>query len=153
MSVHVNLPGYRRLQFLRSAAIRTGVYTGVCLSLVFVAWLLIANRVPFLERFALERDIAAAGVLCFLAAGPVLRFRRMPVNLLTASMIAWIIFSMVYGMLCLFFSRLSDWHSSLYVFMVGAVTYMILTTLSWIASMVRRVREADVSHHQNHHAS
>lgn len=153
MSVRANLPGYRRLQFLRNAAIRTGVYTGVCLSLVFAVWLVIANKVPLLERFALERNIAAAAVLGFLATVPVLRFFRMPGPLLAPSMIAWIFFSLVYRALCIFFSRLSDWRSPLYVFMAGAVVYMILTTLSWIVSICRRAREDDVSHHQNHHAS
>src|SRR5262249_8818882 len=153
MSAPVNLPGYGRLQFLRNASIRTGVYTGVCLSLVFVVWLVIANKVPLLERFALERNIAAAAVLGFLAAVPVLRFSRMPGFLLTSSMIAWIVFSLVYRVLCIFFSRLSDWRSPPYVFMAGAVVYMILTTLSWIASICRRAREADVLHHQDHQAS
>jgi hypothetical protein len=153
MSVRANLPGYRRLQFLRNSAIRTGVYTGVCLSLVFVVWLLIANQVPLLERFALERNIAAGGVLCFLAAVPVLRFLRMPGNLLTSSIIAWIIFSLVYGVLCLFFSKLGDKLSTSHLFMLGAVVYMILTTLCWIVSICRRAREADISHHQDHRAS
>ena len=153
MSVRANLPGYRRLQFLRSAVIRTGVYTGVCLSLVFVTWLLIANHVPLLERFALERNAAAAGVLCFLAAVPVLRFVRVPGPLLASSMIGWIIFSTVYRVLCLIYTGLGNRHSTFQVFMEGALVYMILTTLSWIASIIRRVREADVSHHQDHHAS
>ena len=68
MQLRTNLPGSRRLGFLRNAAIRTGVYTGICLSLVFTSWLVIANQVPFLERFAFERNVAAAGVFVFLAA-------------------------------------------------------------------------------------
>jgi len=153
MSVHVNLPGYRRLQFLRNAAIRTGVYTGVCLSLVFSVWLFIANHVPLLERFALERNIAAAGVLCFLASVPVLRFFQMPGPLLASSVIGWTIFSLIYRALCLVFHALGDKLSTFHLFMLGAVVYMILTTLSWIASIIRRAREADVSHHQDHRAS
>lgn len=153
MSAPINLPGYHRLRFLHNTAIRAGVYTGVCLSLVFIVWLVIANKVPLLERFALERNIAAAAVLGFLAAVPVLRFFRVPGLLLTSSMIAWIVFSLVYRALCIFFSRLSDLRSPLYVFMAGAVVYMILTTFSWILSICRRAREADVSHHQNHQAS
>src|SRR5437879_6998503 len=56
MLVRPHLPGYRWFHVFRNAAIRTGVYVGVCLTLVFSAWLVIANRAPFLERFALERD-------------------------------------------------------------------------------------------------
>src|SRR5438270_238381 len=33
MQLRTNLPGSRGLEFLRNAAIRTGVYTGICLSL------------------------------------------------------------------------------------------------------------------------
>ena len=71
MLVRPHLPGYRWFHIFRNAAIRTGVYVGVCLTLVFTVWLLIANHAPFLERFALERNIAAAAILCFLAAVPV----------------------------------------------------------------------------------
>jgi hypothetical protein len=146
MSVRTNLPGYRRLQFLRNAAVRTGIYTGICLSLVFVTWLVIANQVPFLERFALERNIAAAAVLGFLAAVPVLRFFRFPGNLLASSLIAWTILSVVYRVLCILYHGLSNWHSTFQVFMEGAVVYMLFTTLSWIAAIIRRARAADVSH-------
>ena len=58
MLVRPHLPGYRWFHIFRNAAIRTGVYAGVCLSLVFSAWLVIANHAPFLERFAMERNIA-----------------------------------------------------------------------------------------------
>lgn len=146
MFVRTNLPGSRRLDFLHNAAIHTGVYTGVCVSLVFTAWLVIANQVPFLERFAFERNVAGAGVFVFLAAVPVLRFLRWPGNLLAASMIAWLIFSVVYRILCLIYHNLGDWHPTFQVFMVGAVSYMIFTTLSWIGAIIRRARAAEISH-------
>ena len=146
MQLRTNLPGSRGLEFLRNAAIRTGVYTGICLSLVFTTWLVIANQVPFLERFALERNLAAAAVLGFLAAVPVLRFLRWPGNLLASSMIAWMIFTMVYRVLCMIYRGLSNWHSTSQVFMEGAVVYMIFTTLSWIGAIIRRARAADISH-------
>ncbi|HYL86619.1 MAG TPA: hypothetical protein VE263_20510, partial [Candidatus Angelobacter sp.] len=99
-----------------------------------------------------ERNIAAAAVLCFLAGVPVLRFLRDPGNLLASGLIAWSLFTLCYRVLCLFFSRLSDWHSTFQVFMIGAVVYMILTTLSWIGTVIWRARAAHVSH-PNHHAS
>jgi hypothetical protein len=152
MQVRTNLPGSRRLEFLHNAAIRTGVYTGICLGLVFTTWLVIANQVPFLERFAFERNVAAAGVLGFLAAVPVLRFFRWPGNLLASSMIAWILFSVVYRVLCLIYHGLSDWHSTFQVFMEGAIVYMIATALSWVLDIIRRTRAADISH-PRHRAS
>ena len=152
MLVRPHLPGYRWFHVFRNAAIRTGVYVGVCLTLVFSAWLVIANRVPFLERFALERNIAAAAILGFLAAVPMFRFLRLPGHLLASSLIGWLIFSLSYRVHCLLFRGLSNWHGTLQVFMLGAVVYMILTTLSWIATTIWRAREAHASH-PNHHAS
>lgn len=152
MSVRSNLPGYRWFHFLRNTAVRTGVYIGVCLTLVFSAWLVIANHVPFLERFARERNLAGGAVLCFLAAVPVLRFFRSPGNLLASSLIAWLLFSVCYRILCFLFSKLSDWHSTFQVFMLGAVVYMILTTLAWIGTIISRARDAHISH-PNHHLS
>jgi cytochrome bd-type quinol oxidase subunit 2 len=152
MFVRPHLPGYRWFHVFRNAAIRTGVYVGVCLTLVFSAWLVIANRAPILERFALERNIAAAAILGFLAVVPIFRFLRLPGHLLASSLIGWLIFSLSYRALCLLFRGLSNWHSTLQVFMLGAVVYMILTTLSWIATTIWRAREAHASH-PNHHAS
>src|SRR5215467_9320943 len=145
MFVRTNLPGSRRVEFLRNSAVRAGVYTGVCLSLVFTSWLVIANQVPLLERFAFERNVAGAGVFVFLAAVPVLRFLRWPGNLLASSMIAWMIFSVVYRILCLIYHKLGHWHGTFQVFMVGAVSYMMFTTLSWIGAIIRRAR-AEISH-------
>jgi len=153
MSIRSNLPGYRWFHVFRNAAIRTGVYTGVCLTLIFVTWLVIANHVPFLERFAMERNIAASAVLSLLAAVPVLRFRRMPGNLLASGLIGWFFFSLCYRILCFFYRDLGDSpHSTFHVFMMGSVVYLILTTLSWIGTIVRRARAAHTSH-PNHHAS
>ena len=154
MFVRTNLPGSSRLDFLPNPAIRTGVYTGACLSLVFTAWLVIANQVPFLERFARERNIAAEGVFCFLAAVPILRFLRFPGNMLASGMIAWMIFSLVYRVLCLIYNQLSSaLLSTFHVFMEGAVVYMIFTTLSWVGKVIRRARAAEISHpkHQPRH--
>jgi hypothetical protein len=152
MLVRAHLPGYRRFQVFRNAAVRMGVYVGVCLTLVFTAWLVIANRAPFLERFALERNIAAAAILVFLAALPVFRFLRMPGHLLASSLLGWFIFSLSYGALGIMFRGLNNRLSTFHVFTLGAVVYMILTTLCWVVATIWRAREAHASH-PNHHAS
>ena len=152
MLVRPHLPGYRWFHVFRNAAIRTGVYVGVCLTLVFTTSLVIANRAPFLDRFALERNIAAGAILCFLAAVPVFRFLRFPGQLLGSSLLGWFIFSMSYRVLCMIFHGLSAWHSTSQVFVLGALVYTILGTLSWIVGVIWRAREAHESH-PNHHAS
>lgn len=152
MLVRPHLPGYRWFHVFRNASIRTGVYVGVCLTLVFTAWLVIANHAPFLDRFAMERNIAAAAILCFLAAVPVFRFLRFPGHLLASSLVGWLIFSVCYRLLCMFFRELGNRRSTIQVFVTGAVVYMILTTLCWIVGIIWRAREAHESH-PNHHAS
>ncbi|PYU80966.1 MAG: hypothetical protein DMG50_17820 [Acidobacteria bacterium] len=152
MLVRSHLPGYRWFHVFRDAAIRTGVYVGVCLTLVFTAWVVIANHAPFLERFALERNIAASVILCFLAAVPIFRFLRFPGHLLASGLIAWLIFSLSYRALCMIFRGLGNRLSTFHVFMLGAVVYMILTTLCWIVATIWRARGAHDTH-PNHHAS
>ena len=61
-------------------------------------------------------------------------------------MIAWVIFSLVYRMLCMIYHGLGNWHTTFQVFMEGAVVYMIFTTLSWIGAIIRRARAAEISH-------
>jgi hypothetical protein len=152
MPVRAHMPGYRRFGVFRNSSVRTGVYVGVCLSLVFIGWILLANRVSFLERFALERNLAAALLLGALALVPILRFVRMPGPLLASSLIGWLIFSLTYRVLCMVFPGLSQRYAATQIFMLGAVVYLIVTTLSWLGTIIWRVRASNESH-PNHHAS
>jgi hypothetical protein len=150
MPVTAHLPGYRWFHVFKNVAVRMGVYIGVCLSLTLSTWILVANRLPFLERFALERNLAAAVVLGLLAVIPVIRFLRLPGNLLASTLIAWMIFSLTYRLLCLYFSALADRWSAFMIFTVGAVVYLISATLAWIGTLIWRARERDLSHPNNH---
>jgi hypothetical protein len=150
MPVTAHLPGYRWFHVFKNVAVRVGVYIGVCLSLTLSTWILVANRLPFLERFALERNLAAAVVLGLLAVIPVIRFLRLPGNLLASTLIAWMIFSLTYRLLCLYFSALADRWSAFMIFTVGAVVYLISATLAWIGTLIWRARERDLSHPNNH---
>jgi hypothetical protein len=152
MTVHAYLPGHGKFRVLQNAAIRTGVYAGVCMSAVFVLWIFVANRVPFSEGFASERNVVAAVLIGFLALVPVLRFLRLPGNLLVSSLIAWALLSLTYRGLCLYFRALNDRYSAFHIFMMGAVIYMIFATLSWIGSCIWKLRESHASH-SNHHMS
>jgi hypothetical protein len=152
MSVRAHLPGYRSIRVLQNAAMRTGVYAGVCMSAVLVLWIIVANRVPLSEGFARERNLAAAVLIGFLALIPVFRFLRLPGNLLVSSLIAWALLSVTYRALCIHFRALNDRFSAFHIFMLGAVIYMIFATLSWIGSCIWKVRESHASH-SNHHVS
>lgn len=146
------MPGYASLQFLRNASVRTGVYVGVCLSTAFNTWVIVANRVPSLERFALVRNLAAIAVLGLLALIPVFRFWKIPGNLLGSGLVTWLIFSVDYRLLCLYFGRLGERWSAVKIFVVGAVVCLLVVTIAWIGTIIRRARASDVSH-PNHRVS
>lgn len=137
---------------LRNAGVRVGVYAGAALAIGFAVWLYVANRVPSLERVALERNLVAALILGLLAATPVLRFLREPGNQLVAGLIAWSILALAYRGICVHFTALAERYTAMQVFTLGAVIYMILATLSWIGTCLWRLRDAQVSHshHQSH---
>ena len=146
MPESVHLPGYRWLMFLRNVPVRVGIYTGTCLSLVFAMWLVLANRVPLLERLALERNIIAVVGLVLFASLPILRFYRSAGDLLVSGLLAWALLSITYRLLGMVFVLLGEKYSAFQVFVLGAVVYLICATLSWIGMIIWKVRSADISH-------
>lgn len=150
MTLAVRLPGYKLFDALKDSAFRTGVYVGLCLFASFTVWLVVANRFPFFDRFAGERNVLAIAAMGLFAAIPILRFIRRPGSLLGSGLIAWAVFSFLYRLICLFFSGLSSWHSALQVFMVGIVIYLIAATLSWLITLVWRVRASHTATRENH---
>jgi hypothetical protein len=146
MPESVHLPGYRWLMFLRNVPVRVGIYTGICLSIVFAMWLVLANRVPLLERLALGRNIVAVVGLVLFASLPILRFYRSPGDLLVSGLLAWTLLSITYRLLCMVFVLLNERYSGFHVFVLGAVTYLVFATLSWIGMIIWKVRSADISH-------
>lgn len=128
---------------------RAGIYAGVCLSCIFVLWVLVANRAPQLEIFARERNIAAVGLLVFLSSVPVMRFYRSPLNLLASGILGWSLLTITYLLLCVKFVELGQNYSGFHVFMLGAVTYFILATLSWVGRIIWKVRANGISHSQH----
>ncbi len=146
------MPAYGRFHVLRNSSVRMGLYVGVALSMALGGWVLVANRVPGLDRFAFVRNLAAVSLLGLLALIPVLRFWRMPGNLLASSLVAWSIFSLGFRAISLDFPGLAQRYSAVQLFMLGAVVYMLVVTLSWIGTIIRRARASHASH-PNHHLS
>src|SRR5215813_3210691 len=149
MTFAAHLPGYKQYDALKDSAFRMGVYIGLCLFMAFAAWLVIANRFPVFERFALERNLLAIGAMALFAVIPILRFIRRPGSLLGSGVVAWAIFSFLYRVTCLFFAGLASWHNAFQVFMAGAVVYLIAATLSWLVTLVWRVRASHAEPRQN----
>jgi hypothetical protein len=156
MTVRAYLPAYDLFHPFRNASVRTGLYVGIVLSFALGGWVIVANRVPVLDRFALARNFAAVATLGLIALIPVLRFWRLPGNLLASSLISWAILSLFYRVLCMYFTRLAERFSAVQIFVLGAVLYMLVVTLSWIWTIIRRARASAISHpnhHPNHHPS
>jgi hypothetical protein len=150
MQVRAHLPGYRRLHFLANAAVLTGVYTGVALALTFTLWLIVANDFPVFEKFARERNLAGAVALAVVALVPILRFWRLPGNLLMSGLLAWAIMSLAYRLLCIHFIGLAARNSATHVFTLGAVVYLIAATVCWIGTCIWKLRESDASRSHSH---
>jgi hypothetical protein len=152
MTVRADLPIYEPFHVLRNASVRTGIYVGVILSIVFSGWVIVANHVPSLDRFALARNLVAVVLLGLVALIPVVRFWRMPGNLLASSLVAWVLFSLAYRVLCMDFRGLAERFGAVQIFMLGAVLYMLVVSLSWIWTIIQRARASHASH-PNHHPS
>jgi hypothetical protein len=146
MPANFGPPGYRWFHFFRNAPIRVGLYAGVWLALVFVGWVVIANRVAFLDPLAQQRNVIATLVLAMIAAMPVLRFLRSPGELLVSGLLAWSVLTLVYRILSLKFVLLQDYYSTFHVFVLGAVVYLLFATLSWIGMIVWRARASQGTH-------
>ncbi len=141
---------------IHDSGVRTGVYAGVGMVLVFLTWLFVANRVPALDRVAMQRNAATAAILAILFMIPIVRFMWHPGRLLTSTVIAWSVFSLCYRALCIPFTALSERYSAMRLFTLGTVVCMILATLSWIVTVIWKTRETHMAHqhnvsHLNHH--
>jgi hypothetical protein len=140
------MPAYASVHVFENVSVRTGVYVGAGLSAVFCAWVIVANRVLALEQFAHLRNLSAVAALCVLALIPVVRFWRLPGHLLASSLVGWLLLSISYRLLSMYFIGLEARYSAVQVFMVGAVVYMLVVTLSWIGTIIRRARASETSH-------
>lgn len=127
-------------------AIRVGVYTGISLSVIFVAWLVVANRMPALSGLAVSRNVVAAALLAIVGAIPVFRFFRSPSELLLSSVVGWGMFTLTYAGLCLKFEMLDQYYSTSQIFVLGSLIYLVLATVCWIGTIIWRVRATDSSH-------
>ncbi|MGB8474659.1 MAG: hypothetical protein WCE61_11305 [Candidatus Acidiferrum sp.] len=151
-SLRAHVPVYGSFHVFRNASVRIGIYVGILLSATFSGWVIVANRVPFFDRFALARNLVAVALLGLLALIPVLRFWRLPGNLLASSLVGWLIFSVMYRLLSMNFPGLQERYSAVQIFVLGAVLYLIVVTVFWIGTIIRRARTSHLSH-PNHHSS
>jgi len=104
---------------------------------VAIAWLLIANRVPALDRFALLRNMAAGAiVIVLLILVPVYRFRRHPSHLFACTFTSWVILTAIYALLQIPFPRLGMRLGTFHFFVLGAVVLGLAASLVWVIHLV-----------------
>lgn len=149
--MNTRLPGSTWLFWVRNLALRVGVLTGIYLSAVFVAWLLIANRLRFPDPFAHLRNWGAMAVFALIMLVPIGCFLRRPQQLFAAGFVGWFFFTLVYRVLQVFFSSLEVrlW-PTFQVFMLGAVVYGLVAVAAWVVSMALEARNHSVSASRRH---
>ena len=130
-------PGQR---WSRSPVLRTGAVTGVCLSAVLTAWLIVANHVPRSAEFAGMRNGAAAALLVLLMLIPIGRFLRSPGRLFSAGLTGWAVLTSTYLLLGLYFERLYSRVTPFHVLILGAVVYGFFAVISWVTTLMFAAR-------------
>ncbi len=133
----------KRRTLFHHPALRTGLRTGVSLSIVLTAWLILANRVTVLDRLAIIRNAAALAMLLLIAFEPIARFRNSARDLLASGIIGWTIGSLCYFGWTMYFELLSQRMSPFHLFFMGAAVYTLIAAVVWIGGLIRASR--------NHH--
>jgi len=126
---------------LVDATLRLGLVIGAALSGVAIAWLLIANRLPALDRLAMLRNIAAGASIIILMLVPTYRFRKNPSHVFVCGLTAWSILTLVYAILQIPFPRLGIRMGTFHFFMLGAVLLGLASALLWVIQLVLSLRQ------------
>jgi hypothetical protein len=140
MAARPQLPGMRLLHWLRISSLRIGIITGIYLSCVFVAWLIVANDVTALYPYAGVRNAVTVAIMLVLLAIPALRFRRKPGKLFIAGLVAWTALTLTFMAVQLHFTLLSSRMGAFHLFTLGAVSYGSLAVLDWVFLICAGVR-------------
>jgi len=133
-----------RIAPVRDPAFNVGVFLGICFSVVGLAWLLLANRVPHLDQFAGERNLALAVAFALLGIVPTCRFMKSPGRNFLSGVTGWAILTAIYSVAELVFPRLSTRLSAFHLFVLGCVLFGLLAVVAWVVNLVivfRRARQ------------
>jgi membrane protease YdiL (CAAX protease family) len=124
------------------AVLRAGIYTGALLVIVMLGALVAANRIPALERYALERNAISYGLFMLFMLIPVARFWNSPLQMFGSAMIGWTLFAVAYDIAGMVFQNLFDSvrHTPLMALCEGAVIYGVSSVLLWVGGMVLHAR-------------
>ncbi len=121
---------------IRNPAFRLGVLLGIGFSGVGLAWLVAANRVSYLDRFASQRNLALAIAFGLLALVPTCRFLKSPVRSFLSGITAWAILAATYGAAELRFPGLATRLSAFHLFVLGSMVFGLLSALAWVMNLL-----------------
>jgi len=153
MAARPQLPGMQWFLWLRNAALRSGVLTGIYVSCAFVGWLLLANHVRQLEPIAGIRNLIAGAVMIFLLAIPVLRFRHEPAKMFVSGLTAWTLLTFTYFAAELHYSLLESRMGALHIFILGAASYGLVAVFQWVFLLCAEARQRHIAQTQQTSAS
>ena len=127
--------------FVRNPAFSLGVLLGICFSAVGLAWLLLANRVPHLDQFASERNLALAVAFVMLGFIPTCSFMKSPGRSFLSGITSWAILTLTYSVTELPFPRLATRLSAFRLFVLGCMIFGLLAAFSWVMNLVVMLRQ------------
>jgi hypothetical protein len=134
-----------------SSTVRVGLYTGAGLTIVMVGSLIAANRLPWLDNRALERNGASYGLFLAIMLTPIFRFLNRPVKMFYSAMLAWGIFIIAYDVAgMLFHSLFQALRSPFEAFLEGAVVYGVCAVGSWVGGMILVTRKHRIAPRRRH---
>jgi hypothetical protein len=122
-------------------AFNLGVLLGVFFSGLGLTWLLLANRMPYLDQFASERNLALAIAFGLLSLVPICRFMKSPGRSFLSSITAWTILTATYFVTELHFPGLGTRLSAFHLFVLGGMVFGLLAALAWVANLVIALRQ------------
>jgi len=127
--------------------VRCGIYTGALLVITMLGALVAANRVPSLERHAIERNAISYGLFMLFMLLPVARFWNRPLNMFGAALIGWTLFTAAYDIAGMVFQNLfeSVRHTPLEALCEGAVAYGVFSVVSWVVGMFIQARHHSIA--------
>jgi hypothetical protein len=122
---------------ISGSVIRTGIYCGSFLILAMLGALVAANRVPGLEKYALERNASCYTLFVLVMLVPVIRFLTRPIQMFASAMLGWGMFVVVYYGAGFYFRDLfTVLRTPLQALAEGTVVYGIFAVGSWVCGML-----------------
>jgi hypothetical protein len=144
--------GAKANKALPRPALWTGLYTGTLLVMVMLGALVAANRLPWLDSRALERNAASYGLFVIFMLIPVVRFLNRPIQMFTSAMIGWVMFVIAYDIAGMLFRNLFQiLRTPFQAFIEGAVIYGVFAVGSWVGAMILHARHHAITPRRRNH--